>query len=106
MLHGELYSRLSRELTTTRHYGIVGVVFIPVVHTSAYGWLNYFNSLACGMLFQWLPSADLEAQIKQAFRFSHAIAVTDPDNPPTQVLNTVDRWLANLPTTLADHGLA
>jgi len=100
-----LYRDLRREFETATYYGMLPIVFIPQVHQSAYGWLDQYPALACGMLFQWLPDQNLVEDIKRHFRFGHVVCVREPNNPPPQVLRTVDAWLGRLPAIMAKRGL-
>lgn len=81
--------------------GMLPLVFMPQIHTSALGWLDGFNALGCATLFQWVPDENLAKAIRHHFRFGHALWVPDPEHPPSQVLRTVDAFLARLPDMLA-----
>lgn len=100
-----LYERLKRGFEVAQDSGLLPIVFIPVVHRSAYGWLDQHCALACAMLFQWIPDQQLAKDIKDQFRFGNAMFVPDPDNPPPQVTHTIDAWFRRLPSIMATRGL-
>ncbi len=100
-----LYQGLARGFEACRASGFLPIVFIPQVHSSAYGLLNQYGALACATLFQWIPDEQLARDIKKQFRFAHSLWVPDPDSPPKQVTLTIDAWFRRLQTLMASRGL-
>ena len=101
-----LYIGLERGFEACLASGFLPIVFIPQVHSSAYGWLDQYDALACATLFQWIPDEQLAKDIKKQFRFGHALWLPDPDSPPRQVTQTIDAWFRRLPALMASRGLS